>query len=110
MIYWNDYLTVFCISSSSGLTSVPTMYQTRQGDLGRGEQIINDISLTDDGNTLFTAAGNMVRIWDIRNQSCISKLTGHQAQVMVLALASREDKQIVVSGSKDHYIKVNRLF
>lgn len=42
------------------------MYQTRQGELGRGEQIINDIALTDDGNALFTAAGNMVRIWDVR--------------------------------------------
>ncbi|CAE1242663.1 KIF4_21_27 [Acanthosepion pharaonis] len=94
---------------SSGLTSVPTMYQTRQGELGRGEQIINDIALTDDGNALFTAAGNMVRIWDVRSQSCVSKLTGHQAQVMVLALARREDKQIVVSGSKDHYIKVFEL-
>lgn len=94
--------------NSSGLTNIPTMYQTRQGDLGRGEQIINDIALSADGTTLFSAVGNLVRIWDIRSQTqaCISKLTGHQAQVMVLALAEKEEKQIVVSGSKDHYIKV----
>ncbi|XP_036360746.1 kinesin-like protein KIF21A isoform X4 [Octopus sinensis] len=92
--------------NSSGFASAPISYQTRQSEVSRHENLINAISLSDDGQTLFTAVGNLVRMWDLRNFSCINKLTGHQAQVMVLASTSNAESQLVVSGSKDHYIKI----
>lgn len=33
---------------------------------------------------------------------------GHQAAIMVMGVDQVEDKDIVITGSKDHYIKVNR--
>ena len=42
----------------------------------------------------------------------MGRLSGHQAQVMALAVDSdigQEGHDLVVSGSKDHYIKVSTL-
>ncbi|GAB1608440.1 kinesin-like protein KIF21A isoform X3 [Argonauta hians] len=92
--------------NSTGLSSAPVHYQARQSEMNRREQLINAMSVSDDGQTLFTAVGNLVRMWDLRNFNCVNKLTGHQSQVMVLAVANNNDSQLVVSGSKDHYIKI----
>lgn len=64
---------------------------------------------------LYAAAGSQVRIWDIRKFSSTGKLSGgHQAAVMCLAVGNQppgtsavEDRaEYVVTGSKDHYVKV----
>ena len=105
-----------------------------------GEAAINDIALTSSGYGLFSAAGDKVRIWDLRKFHSIGKLSGgHQAAVMCLTTGqlggggsgggaggaysygggscdsggSGEDVggregggNYVITGSKDHYIKV----
>ena len=102
-----------------------------------GEAAINDIALTSSGYGLFSAAGDKVRIWDLRKFHSIGKLSGgHQAAVMCLTTGqlgggggvaggaysyggggscdsggSGEDVRegggnYVITGSKDHYIKV----
>lgn len=69
---------------------------------------------------LYAAAGSQVRIWDIRKFSSTGKLSGgHQAAVMCLAVGNAlpggsiqgdqneaERVEFVVTGSKDHYVKV----
>jgi len=40
----------------------------------------------------------------------VGKLSGgHQAAIMVLGVDQIEDKDVVITGSKDHYIKVSTL-
>ena len=64
-------------------------------------------------SVLYAAAGNQVRIWDIRKFSSTGKLSGgHQAAVMCLAVgaapaaADGSGVEFVITGSKDHYVKV----
>ena len=82
-----------------------------------GETLINDIALSCQSSAvLYAAAGSQVRIWDIRKFSSTGKLSGgHQAAVMCLAVGntplggmtdSTEKVEFVVTGSKDHYVKV----
>ena len=82
-----------------------------------GETLINDIALSCQSSAvLYAAAGSQVRIWDIRKFSSTGKLSGgHQAAVMCLAVGNAppndgglgdERVEYVVTGSKDHYVKV----
>ncbi|KAL1117595.1 hypothetical protein AAG570_003910, partial [Ranatra chinensis] len=60
---------------------------------------------------LYTAHGDKVGIWDLRRFSTTGKLLGgHQAAVMCIALARSDSHDVVVTGSKDHYIKVFDVF
>ncbi|KFM57573.1 Kinesin-like protein KIF21A, partial [Stegodyphus mimosarum] len=97
--------------SSSGLSNsgTPTLNTpSRTLQMPQGETQIHDIALNRYGTTLFSAASNIVRIWDLRMYKAIGKLSGsHQAAIMCLAVDNEGlDKNIVVTGSKDHYIKV----
>ncbi|GFO28015.1 kinesin-like protein kif21a [Plakobranchus ocellatus] len=92
--------------SSSGLTTSGSAPFSSSADLTYREHQINDIRLAPDGSTLFCAAGNVVQIWDLRRYSQAGRLSGHQAPVMALALTRDGDNTLVVSGSKDHYIKI----
>ena len=82
--------------------------------MNKGETLINDIALSCQSSAvLYAAAGSQVRIWDIRKFSSTGKLSGgHQAAVMCLAVGnatspgSAEKVEYVVTGSKDHYVKV----
>lgn len=58
--------------------------------------------------SLYTAASDKVRIWDMRSYSCTGKLSGgHQAAVMcVTAWEGPNNTDFVATGSKDHYVKV----
>ena len=39
----------------------------------------------------------------------VGKLSGgHQAAIMVIGVDQSEDKDVVITGSKDHYIKVGK--
>ncbi|KZS05819.1 Kinesin-like protein [Daphnia magna] len=91
---------------------------TRSLQLPQGESLINDIALSGQSSAvLYAAAGSQVRIWDIRKFSSTGKLSGgHQAAVMCLAVGNApvagiesdgNDKvEYVITGSKDHYVKV----
>ena len=49
-----------------------------------GEAAINDIALTSSGYGLFSAAGDKVRIWDLRKFHSIGKLSGgHQVVIQI---------------------------
>jgi len=87
---------------------------TRSLQLPHGETLINDIALSSQSSSvLYAAAGNQVRIWDIRKFSSTGKLSGgHQAAVMCLAVgpspAGSDGTRVeyLITGSKDHYVKV----
>ncbi|XP_023229479.1 kinesin-like protein KIF21A isoform X3 [Centruroides sculpturatus] len=102
-----------CIKTlcSSGLTNNGPMVMntpSRVIQLPTGETQINDIALNQYGTTLFSAASNIVRIWDLRKFQSVGKLSGgHQAAVMCLAVEEHGiDNNLIVTGSKDHYIKI----
>ncbi|KAK9506808.1 hypothetical protein O3M35_008675 [Rhynocoris fuscipes] len=90
--------------SSSGLSTTSFNNQMSSNN----EAQISDIALNDRGLTFYTASGDRVRIWDLRKYSVIGKLIGgHQAAVMCLAVSpTSSGDDVVVTGSKDHYIKV----
>ncbi|CAL1546229.1 unnamed protein product [Lymnaea stagnalis] len=94
--------------SSSGLTTsgLPAFSANRPADNLYRDHQINDLQLTSDGSTLFCGAGNVVQIWDLRRFSQSGRLSGHQAPVMSLALDTDGEHTVVISGSKDHYIKI----
>lgn len=96
--------------NSSGLVSQAgvTVGQMKSNEMGHGETRIMDIRLSPYGSTLFSTSGNIVRFWDLRMFYCIGKLnTGHQASVICMAVEeSGPENNVVVTGSKDHYIKL----
>ncbi|NXU57742.1 KI21A protein, partial [Turnix velox] len=72
-----------------------------------GENQINQISLNSTGTFLYAAAGNAVRMWDLKRFQSTGKLTGHQGPVMCLTVDRISNGQdLIVTGSKDHYIKM----
>ncbi|XP_071455013.1 kinesin-like protein KIF21A [Hetaerina americana] len=102
-----------CIKTllSSGIgQNGPVILNTpsRTLSLPAGEVHLNDVALNPNGTTLYTAGGDKVRVWDLRKFAATAKLTGgHQAAIMCLAVGKiSEEEDIVVTGSKDHYIKV----
>ncbi|XP_025085629.1 kinesin-like protein KIF21A isoform X2 [Pomacea canaliculata] len=97
--------------SSSGLTTAGTTssVSNRQVESAYREHNISDVALNAEGTTLYCAAGSVVQIWDLRRYGQMGRLSGHQAQVMVLAVerdGGASGNDLVISGSKDHYIKV----
>jgi len=101
--------------SSSGLTTNGPVVLNNGSTSSRslamppGETQINDICLTPSGYGLFSAAADKVRIWDLRKFHSIGKLSGgHQAAIMCLATGPtfNQETNHVITGSKDHYIKV----
>nr|XP_043891532.1 kinesin-like protein KIF21A isoform X4 [Solea senegalensis] len=72
-----------------------------------GENQINEIALNPNGSVLYAAAGNSVRVWDLRRFASTGKLTGHLGPVMCLTVdQSGSNQDLVITGSKDHYIKL----
>ncbi|XP_040894169.1 kinesin-like protein KIF21A isoform X1 [Toxotes jaculatrix] len=72
-----------------------------------GENQINQIALNPNGTILYAAAGNSVRVWDLRRFASTGKLTGHLGPVMCLTVdQSGNNQDLVITGSKDHYIKL----
>eukprot|EP01135_Chromosphaera_perkinsii_P003636 Nk52_evm15s250 gene=Nk52_evmTU15s250 len=68
--------------------------------------VIYGIKPDSTGNKLYVAGGNSVRVWDIRNQQCIKVLSGHKATVFALTTLETEDGSFIVTGSRDHSVKV----
>uniref|UniRef100_A0A4W6C944 Kinesin family member 21B n=1 Tax=Lates calcarifer TaxID=8187 RepID=A0A4W6C944_LATCA len=80
---------------------------TRTITFAQGECQINQIALNPSGSVLYAAAGNTVRMWDLNRMQAMGKLTGHIGSVMCLTLGqSLLGKDQVITGSKDHYVKV----
>ncbi|XP_010162083.1 kinesin-like protein KIF21A, partial [Antrostomus carolinensis] len=72
-----------------------------------GENQINQIALNPTGTFLYAAAGNSVRMWDLKRFQSTGKLTGHQGPVMCLTVDRISNGQdLIITGSKDHYIKM----
>ncbi|XP_068595809.1 kinesin-like protein KIF21A [Brachionichthys hirsutus] len=85
-----------CLSSTSRTVTIPA-----------GENQINQIALNPGGTVLYAAAGNAVRVWDLRRFASTGKLTGHIGPVMCLTVdRSGSNQDLVITGSKDHYIKL----
>ncbi|KAM3877962.1 LOW QUALITY PROTEIN: kinesin-like protein KIF21B [Diretmus argenteus] len=80
---------------------------TRTITFAQGEYQINQIALNPSGSVLYAAAGNTVRMWDLNRMQAMGKLTGHIGSVMCLTVGhSQLIKDQVITGSKDHYVKV----
>ncbi|KAM9443868.1 kinesin-like protein KIF21B isoform 1-T1 [Clarias gariepinus] len=80
---------------------------TRTITATQGEYQINQIALNPSGSVLYAAAGNTVRTWDLNRMQASGKLTGHIGSVMCLTVGySGGGKDQVITGSKDHYVKV----
>ncbi|XP_066523506.1 kinesin-like protein KIF21A isoform X2 [Hoplias malabaricus] len=72
-----------------------------------GENQISQIALNPSGTFLYAAAGNSVRMWDLRRFVSTGKLTGHLGPVMCLAVDHLGNTQdVVITGSKDHNMKM----
>ncbi|XP_072242510.1 kinesin-like protein KIF21A isoform X2 [Leuresthes tenuis] len=85
-----------CASTTSRTVTIPA-----------GENQINQIALNPHGTVLYAAAGNSVRVWDLRRFASTGKLTGHLGPVMCLTVdQSGNNQDLVITGSKDHYIKL----
>ncbi|XP_053740973.1 kinesin-like protein KIF21A isoform X6 [Synchiropus splendidus] len=85
-----------CAASVSRTVAIPA-----------GENQINQIALNPSGTVLYAAAGNSVRVWDLRRFASTGKLTGHLGPVMCLTVdQSASHQDLVITGSKDHYIKL----
>uniref|UniRef100_A0A674PD71 Kinesin family member 21B n=1 Tax=Takifugu rubripes TaxID=31033 RepID=A0A674PD71_TAKRU len=80
---------------------------TRTITFAQGECQINQIALNPTGSVLYAAAGNTVRMWDLNRMQGMGKLMGHIGSVMCLTVGqSLLGKDQVITGSKDHYVKV----
>uniref|UniRef100_A0A8C1N8N1 Kinesin family member 21A n=1 Tax=Cyprinus carpio TaxID=7962 RepID=A0A8C1N8N1_CYPCA len=85
-----------CAASTNRTVTIPA-----------GENQINQIFLNPSGTVLYAAAGNSVRVWDLRRFVCTGKLMGHLGPVMCLTVDQTGNGQdLVITGSKDHYIKM----
>nr|XP_009664240.1 PREDICTED: kinesin-like protein KIF21A isoform X3 [Struthio camelus australis] len=85
-----------CSGSTSRTVTIPA-----------GENQINQIALNPTGTFLYAAAGNSVRMWDLKRFQSTGKLTGHLGPVMCLTVDRISNGQdLIITGSKDHYIKM----
>uniref|UniRef100_A0A8D8UHF4 Kinesin-like protein KIF21B n=1 Tax=Cacopsylla melanoneura TaxID=428564 RepID=A0A8D8UHF4_9HEMI len=87
------------LSASSSLSS----------QIAQTESPINDIALGSSGRVLYMATGERVKIWDVRQNRVYGTLSGgHQAPIMCMIVNGNgpAGQDLVVTGSKDHYIKV----
>ncbi|XP_038220931.1 kinesin-like protein KIF21A isoform X1 [Zerene cesonia] len=71
-----------------------------------GECAITAIALADP-NRLYTAAGDKLRLWDLRMLECMYKTwSGHTAAVMCMARVPLPDGDRLATGSRDHCVRV----
>uniref|UniRef100_A0A669BBA9 Kinesin family member 21A n=1 Tax=Oreochromis niloticus TaxID=8128 RepID=A0A669BBA9_ORENI len=95
------------LTSSGQVGSGDTCSSARSLSIPPGESQINQITLNHTGSFLYAAAGNAVRMWDLRKFVSTGKLTGHLGPVMCLTVEKLGNGQdLVLTGSKDHHIKM----
>ncbi|XP_041965700.1 kinesin-like protein KIF21A isoform X2 [Alosa sapidissima] len=94
-------------SGQASTSDVCAANTNRAVSIPAGENQINQIALNPTGSVLYAAAGNSVRMWDLRRFVSTGKLTGHLGPVMCLTIDQTSNAQdLVFTGSKDHYIKM----
>lgn len=59
------------------------------------------------GNSIFTAGGNVIKVWDISSHNLINVFSGHQKTITSLGLDSSKNR--IVSSSLDGHIKIYDL-
>ncbi|XP_032076853.1 kinesin-like protein KIF21A isoform X5 [Thamnophis elegans] len=114
-----SYIKVWDIRDSAKcIRTLTSSGQTMPGDacsgntnrtvtIPAGENQINQIALNPTGTFLYAAAGNVVRMWDLKRFQSTGKLTGHLGPVMCLTVDRISNGQdLIITGSKDHYIKM----
>ncbi|XP_023278739.1 kinesin-like protein KIF21A isoform X2 [Seriola lalandi dorsalis] len=95
------------LTSSGQVGSGDTCSSARSLSIPPGESQINQIALNPSGSFLYAAAGNAVRMWDLRKFVSTGKLTGHLGPVMCLTVDKLGHGQdVVLTGSKDHHVKM----
>ncbi|XP_028252269.1 kinesin-like protein KIF21A isoform X2 [Parambassis ranga] len=95
------------LTSSGQVGSGDTCSSVRSLTIPPGESQINQIALNPSGTFLYAAAGNAVRMWDLRKFVSTGKLTGHLGPVLSLTVDKLGNGQdIVLTGSKDHHVKM----
>ncbi|XP_070785480.1 kinesin-like protein KIF21A [Enoplosus armatus] len=95
------------LTSSGQVGSGDVCSSARSLSIPPGESQINQIALNPSGSFLYAAAGNAVRMWDLRKFVSTGKLTGHLGPVMCLTVDKLGNGQdVVLTGSKDHHIKM----
>ncbi|XP_068442402.1 kinesin-like protein KIF21A isoform X2 [Clinocottus analis] len=95
------------LTSSGQVGSGDICSSVRSLSIPPGESQINQIALNPSGSFLYAAAGNAVRMWDLRKFASTGKLTGHLGPVMCLSVDKLGHGQdVVLTGSKDHHIKM----
>ncbi|XP_035003823.2 kinesin-like protein KIF21A isoform X2 [Hippoglossus stenolepis] len=95
------------LTSSGQVGSGDTCSSARSLTIPPGESQINQIALNPSGSFLYAAAGNSVRMWDLRKFVSTGKLTGHLGPVMCLTVDKLGNGQdVVLTGSKDHHVKM----
>uniref|UniRef100_A0A8C3AXJ5 Kinesin family member 21A n=1 Tax=Cyclopterus lumpus TaxID=8103 RepID=A0A8C3AXJ5_CYCLU len=95
------------VQSSGQVGSGDICSSVRSLSIPPGESQINQIALNPSGSFLYAAAGNAVRMWDLRKFVSTGKLTGHLGPVMCLTVDKLGHGQdVVLTGSKDHHIKM----
>ncbi|KAM9328067.1 kinesin-like protein KIF21A isoform 2-T2 [Pholidichthys leucotaenia] len=95
------------LTSSGQVGSGNMCSSARSLTIPPGESQINQIALNPSGSFLYAAAGNAVRMWDLRKFASTGKMTGHLGPVMCLTVEKLGNGQdIVLTGSKDHHIKI----
>ncbi|KAM6962334.1 kinesin-like protein KIF21A isoform 2-T2 [Tautogolabrus adspersus] len=98
---------ILTLTSSGQVGSGDICSSTRSLTIPPGESQINQIALNPNGSFLYAAAGNAVRMWDLRKFVSTGKLTGHLGPVMCLTVGKFGNGQdVVLTGSKDHHIKM----
>ncbi|CAH0405180.1 unnamed protein product [Chilo suppressalis] len=74
------------------------------GARGVGEVAVTALALANQ-QRLYTAAGDKLRLWDLRMMECVCKVwSGHAAAVMCLVVG-RGVGDLLATGSKDHYVR-----
>ncbi|XP_076008383.1 kinesin-like protein KIF21A isoform X2 [Genypterus blacodes] len=95
------------LTSSGQVSSGDSCSSARSLTIPPGESQINQIALNPSGSFLYAAAGNAVRMWDLRKFVSTGKLTGHSGPVMCLTVDQMNNGQdVVLTGSKDHHVKM----
>ncbi|KAM4569730.1 kinesin-like protein KIF21A [Odontesthes bonariensis] len=95
------------LTSSGQVSSGDTCSAVRSLSIPPGESQINQITLNPSGSFLYAAAGNAVRMWDLRKFVSTGKLIGHLGPVVCLTVErSGHGQDLVLTGSKDHHVKM----
>ncbi|XP_061815741.1 kinesin-like protein KIF21A isoform X2 [Nerophis lumbriciformis] len=95
------------LTASGQVGTGDTCSSARSLSIPPGESQINHIAINPSGSFLYAAAGNAVRMWDLRKFASTGKLVGHLGEVTCLTVDKLGHGQdLVLTGSKDRQVKM----